>query len=188
MGTEVRASNPRNLNLLADFAIHSYDALADYTTTTGISNAKGWSNILTGVKADKHKVTGTDFAGNNLAQYPSLIKHLKERRPEWRTSAFAANKDIIDFLASDATEKSSFAGDDAAVKEAVKKELSTQNPAFILAQFNKVDAAGLAGNYSATDAGYKAAILKTDEYIGEILTALRSRSSYADENWLVIII
>ncbi len=187
VGTEVRAAKPRNLSLLADFAIHSYDALADYNTTTGMSNAKGWSNILTGVKADKHQVTGTDFTGNNLAQYPSLIKHLKEKRPDWRTSAFVANKEVIDFLAADATEKNSFAGDDAAVKEAVKSELSSKNSAFVLAQFHKVDVAGTAGSYSVSDPGYKAAILKTDEYIGEILSALRGRPNYADENWLVII-
>ena len=40
VGTEVLAAKPRNLSLLADFAIHSYDALADYNTTTGMSNAK----------------------------------------------------------------------------------------------------------------------------------------------------
>lgn len=187
VGTEVRAANPRNLSLLADFAIHSYDALADYNTLTDMSNEKGWANILTGVKAVKHQVEGNDFTGNNLAQYPSIFTHLKERRPEWRTAAFAATKEVIDFLAVDATEKNSYAGDDAAVKNAVKNELSSKSTAFILAQFSQVDAAGMAGSYSVTDAGYKAAILKMDEYIGELISALRARPNYADENWLVII-
>ena len=187
VGTEVRAANPRNLSLLADFAIHSYDALADYNTATDMTNEKGWANLLTGVKTVKHQVEGNDFTGNNLAQYPSLFTHLKERRPDWRTAAFAANKEVIDFLAADATEKNSYAGDDAAVKNAAKTEISSKNAALILAQFDQVDAAGMAGSYSVNDAGYKAAILKVDEYIGELIAAMRARPNYADENWLVII-
>ena len=186
IGAEVRAVTPPNLSVIADFSIYSYDALADFNGNT-LTNPIGWSTLLTGVGSDKHQVSGTDFTGNNLANYPSLFTHLKNEKPNWRTSAFASSPELINFLAADATEKNAYAGNDAAVREAVIKELATKDPALVLAQFNDVDKAGAAGTYSATDAGYKAAILKTDQYIGEILTALRARPAFEDENWMVVI-
>lgn len=186
LGSEVRAITPPTLSTIADFSIYSYDALAD-ADNNNLTNPIGWSTLLTGVGSAKHQVTGDDFTGNNLANYPSLFTHLKNEKPNWRTSAFASSPELITNLAADATEKIAYAGDDAAVREAVIKELATKDPALVLAQFHDVDKAGTAGSYSATDAGYKAAILKTDEYIGEILTALRARPDFEDENWMVVI-
>lgn len=187
VGTEVRAAAPNNLTVIADFSIHSYDALSDFAVDSPMSKERGWSNLLTGVNATKHEVTDNNLADNNFSAYPSLFTHLKEKRPDWRTVAFTSSKELADNLAKDATEKTSFAGDDAAVKQAVISELNTKDPAFVLAQFSGVDQAGAAGSYSVTNAGYKAAILKADEYIGELLKALRSRKSFDQEDWIVII-
>lgn len=186
LGAETRAAAPPNLNLLADFAIHSWDGLTD-AKKTAVTNASAWSNLLTGVGSDKHNVTGVDFTDNHLVDYPSLFSRLKQQKPDWRTAAFCSSPDIVQYLADDATEKISFADNDAGVKDAVINELATNDPALVLAQFHAVDKAGEAGTYSVTDAAYKAAILKTDEYIGEILTALRARSSFENENWMVVV-
>ena len=186
VGTEVKAAALPNIIQLADFSIHSFDGLADYSQGA-MTNETGWSNLLTGVKPDKHLVAGTDLSQNNFANYPSIFTHLKQVKPEWRTSAFAASQEVVDYIAEDATEKVAFAGDDAAVKDAVKNELATKDPVFLLAQFHAVDEAGKAGDYSVSDAGYKSALQQMDSYIGEIMTSLRARPSFKSENWMVII-
>ncbi|MBS1495411.1 MAG: DUF4983 domain-containing protein [Bacteroidetes bacterium] len=186
VGEEVQAATPPVLNSLVDFSIYSWDGLSDFKNNT-ITNQYAWSTLLTGVNSAKHNVTGTDFSGNNFATYPTIFSRLKQVAPQLRTSAFCSSDEVATNLASDATVKNSYAGDDAATKEGVKAELNTNNPSFVLAQFHSVDAAGMAGAYSAGDPGYKNAILTVDGYIGEILTAMRNRSNFKNENWMVII-
>ncbi|QNA45723.1 DUF4983 domain-containing protein [Lacibacter sediminis] len=186
VGTQVQVSNPPVLNSLVDYSIFSWDALSDYDNVN-VTNTLGWSNLFTGVKVNKHNVTGADFGGNRFADYPSLFTRLKQQRPGMRTTAFFSSNNIAAELAADATKTESFNENDAAVKEAVKAELTSQNPGLVLAQFHDVDKAGAASSYTVGSTGYKNAILQTDAYIGEILTALRSRPSFKTENWMVII-
>ena len=186
VGTQVQVANPPVLNSLVDYSVYSWDALSDYDNVN-VTNTLGWSNLLTGVKVNKHNVTGADFSGNKFAEYPSLFTRLKQQRAGMRTAAFFSSNGIANVLAADATKSESFNENDAAVKDAVKAELTSQNPDFVLAQFHDVDKAGSSSSYTINSTTYKDAILKTDAFIGEILTALRSRSTFKSENWMVII-
>lgn len=185
VGKEVQKAQPPFLNVLTDNAIYSWDGLTD-TRKTPVTNALGWTTLLTGATSLKHQVTGEDFSGNDLQNYPSLFTRLKQLQPTWRTAAFGASAAFIQNLAADATEKKTLTND-AAVKDAVVNELATNNADLILAQFHDVDNAGAAGAYTAADAGYKTAILKTDDYIKEIVESLSHRSTYALENWMIIV-
>jgi hypothetical protein len=186
VGSEVKLMAPPSLNSLVDFSIFTWDGLANLKNAP-ISNPNGWATLLTGTNSDKHNVTGPDFSGNNFAAYPSLFTRLKQERPLMRTAAFFSSPGVADNLAADATLKNSYGGDDAALKDAVKAELSTQDPGLVFAQFHSVDVAGAASSYTATSATYKAAMLQVDAYIGELLTAMRARSNFKNENWMVII-
>lgn len=186
VGTEVQAAKPPTLSSLVDYSIFSWDGLTDFKNNT-ITNAYAWTTLLTGTNAEKHNVRGNDFSGNNLADYPSIFTRIKQERAGLRTAAFCSSPELADNLAADATEKRSFGEDDAAVKEAVKTELSTQDPSLVLVQFHDVDKAGAASSYSISSQDYKDAILRIDGYIGELLTAMGNRSSFKDENWMVII-
>lgn len=185
VGTEVRRTQAPYLSVMADNAIYSWDGLTD-TRKDPVTNALGWTTLLTGVTAAKHKVTGEDFAGNDLATYPTLFTRLKQQRPGARTVALGASAAFIQNLAADATEKKTLAGD-AAVKDAALAELATGQADLLVAQFHAVDEAGMAGAYNADDAGYKAAILQTDAYIQSIVESLSRRSTYALENWMIIV-
>jgi len=143
VGTQVQASVPPVLRSLVDYSIFSWDALSDYDNVP-VTNNLGWANILTGVKVNKHNVTGADFGGNRFADYPSLFTRIKQQRPGMRTTAFFSSNDIAAALAADATKAESFNENDAAVKEAVKAELTSQNPDLVLAQFHDVDKTGSA--------------------------------------------
>ncbi|MGN6162974.1 MAG: DUF4983 domain-containing protein [Flavisolibacter sp.] len=186
VGSEVEAVKPPTLNSLVDYSIFSWDGLTDFKNNN-ITNAYAWATLLTGTNSDKHNVTGNDFTGNDLATYPSIFTRLKQERPQLRTAAFCSSPEVADNLAADATETQSFAEDDAAVKEAVIAELSSKDPSLLLAQFHDVDKAGAAGSYAASSPDYKDAILRVDSYIGDILTAMRNRPGFQDENWMVII-
>jgi hypothetical protein len=185
VGSEVRAALPPTMNSLLDFSIYSWDALNSFTNGQ-VSNADGWATLLTGTGSEKHKVTTDDFSGNSLADYPSLFTRLKQEKPALRTVAFATSQTLATHLAADASKKESL-GNDAAVKDAVVAELATGNPDLVMAQFSSVDEAGKAGSYSVSSAGYKNAILQVDVYIGEILTAMRNRENFSNENWMVLI-
>lgn len=185
VGSEVRAANPPNLNNLTSFSMFSWDGLSNADNIEQ-TNALGWATLLTGVNSAKHKVTGSDFASNDFAQYPSLFTRIKTFNPTARTVSFSSSALIPDGVAKDATEKKALTSD-AETKNAAIAELKSQNPSFMFVQFGDVDAAGRAGSYTAADAGYKAAVLATDKNIGEILSALQSRQSYKTENWMVII-
>lgn len=185
VGTEVQAAAPPNLRVLEDFSMYSWDAMNNYANTE-ITNELGWTTLLTGVNSDKHGVVAGGLASNNLDEYPSLFTRIKTEKPNLRTVAVGINSDLINTLAADATEKK-IVGDDAAVKDAVVAELGTQDPKLLFTQFRGVDLAGLNGGYNNSNINYKNAILKTDEYIGDILTAMRNRPAFEKENWLVII-
>ncbi|RXK62551.1 DUF4983 domain-containing protein [Lacibacter luteus] len=186
VGTQVQVANPPVLGSLVDYSIFSWDALNDYDNVP-VTNNLGWANLLTGVRVNKHNVTGADFSNNRFADYPSLFTRMKQEKPGLRTTAFFSSNGIAETLAADATIKQSYNEDDAAVKEAVKAELRTQNADLVFAQFHDVDKAGAASSYSNNSTTYRDAILRVDSYIGEILTALKSRSTYSSENWMVII-
>lgn len=186
VGREVKAAGAPTLNQLTDFSIYSWDALADFKKTD-VTNPMGWSNLLTGVTSDKHGVTGNDFSDNDFVDYPSLFTRLKNFNPDWRTSAFCSSPALMNNLLTNATEKKSFNGDDGAVADAAVNEMNSQDPSLVLVQFHDVDKAGQEGSYSVSDPNYKATILKTDEYIGNILAAMRARQTFKDENWMVII-
>ncbi|SDE21639.1 DUF4983 domain-containing protein [Niabella drilacis] len=185
VGSEVQAINPPTLNNLTSFSMYTWDGLSN-SDNIEQTNALGWATLLTGVNSAKHKVTGNDFATNDFAQYPSLFTRIKAFNPAARTVSFSSSALIPDGVAKDATEKKALASD-AETKNAAINELKSQNPAFMFVQLGDVDAAGRAGSYTADDAGYKAAVLSTDQYIGEILEALQARASYKTESWMVII-
>lgn len=185
VGTEVKAALPPIMNSLLDFSIYSWDALSGYQNAT-ITNASGWANLLTGTTPAKHQVTTNDFAGNALASYPSLFTRLKTERPTFRTVAYGASAALVDNLAKDATKSTAF-GSDEDVKKTAVAELKGSNPDLLLVEFNSVEEAGKASGYTATAPAYKNAILQVDAYIGEILAAMRSRSGFAAEDWMVLI-
>lgn len=185
-GKALKAINPPNIAKITNNSVYAFDALSDFDENV-ITNAGAWSNMLTGVTKDKHGVISNDFSGNQLAAYPSIISHLKASNPQLRTVSIASSGSLNANLASDAVLHHEFENDDLAVKNAVNEELKNDDATFVLAQFHSVELAGQANDYEVETAAYANAILKVDNYIGEIMTSLRSRKTFSDENWLVVI-
>jgi hypothetical protein len=185
-GKALKAINPPNIAKMTNNSVYAFDALSDFDKNV-LTDAGAWSNMLTGVTNDKHEVISNDFSGNKLADYPSMISRLKQSNPQLRTVSIVASGVLNTKLASDAVLHQEFENDDQAVKNAVNEELKRDDATFVLAQFHSVELAGQANDFEVGTVAYANAILKIDNYIGEIMTSLRSRKTFADENWLVVI-
>lgn len=185
-GNALKTLNPPNLAQIVKKSIYAYDALSDFQTNT-LTNAGAWTNAITGVTSDKHKVLSENFVGNQIATFPSLFTRLKQVKPTLRTTSIAASKIFNDNLAIDASLKANYENDDAKVKDAVIEELKRPDAAVVLAQFHSAEVAGAADGYTDNTTSYKNAITTLDTYIGNIMTALAARATIAKEDWMVVI-
>lgn len=181
-GWSVRDAGTSNIVSLLKNSTYSWNSLSD---SLG-NNGNGWADLMTGVTKNKHKVVDDSFNGNALTQYPGIIQRIKQLNPEIRITSFAASATFKDKLATEADLNQSYTSD-AEVKAGLVSEISSGASSLIVGQFKSVDEAGVSGGYDNSNAPYKAAILKFDLYLGEMLSALRARKNYSKENWLVVI-
>lgn len=181
-GWAVRDANATNINALTNSAIYSWNSISDSLSNDG----NGWADLLTGVTKAKHKVIDNTFAGNNLSQFPTIFKRIKDERPDLRIATFSASSIFNTYLTA-STNVSQLAGTDAAVTTAVVGELGNDSASVVVGEFNGVNLAGAASGYDNSFPAYKNAILQFDQYLGQMLTALKARKNYANENWLVVV-
>lgn len=184
-GSVLSTMKPVNVVKINKNAIYTFSGLNDSTAVVP-TNAGSWTDMITGAPVKSHKVISEDFAGNQLAQFPSIFTRLKQVNPNLKTVSLAASSSFDTNLAGDASEHSLFSSD-AAVQTALKSKIGTTDADLIVAQFHSADVAGTAGGYHAGNTNYITAITTLDGYLGEALNALKARPTYKEENWLVII-
>ncbi|WP_316814064.1 DUF4983 domain-containing protein [Pedobacter heparinus] len=184
-GSIVASIRPTNIVQINKNATYSYVGLND-STRIAPTNAGSWADLMTGVNVNFHKVISDSFAGNALAIYPSLFTRLKQTNPNLKTASFASSVSFDANLATDATEHTVYNADQE-TKNAVVDKLKTTDASLVVAQFHSAEVAGASSGYNTGNAGYVSAIRILDSYLGEILTSLRSRSQFNNENWLVVI-
>lgn len=182
-GESVRNAQAQHLQELSDNAIYSWNSISD---TIGLTST-GWADLLTGVRKEKHGVIKSDFSDNKLSQYPVFFKYIKERMPSFRIAAYSSADSLGKMLITDADVNRTFANDDAATEQAILDELKIDTAGLVFGQFSQVGIAGKGYGYDVSVPEYKAAIQQVDEYIGNIMTALRQRKHYDKENWLVVV-
>ncbi len=157
----------------------------------------GWSSILTGVWADKHGAQNNTFAGTNYQEFPHFFARLKESRPAARTVSLVTWKPIHEKIVSAAdvsrnyegTEKGPKAyeiGDAKATEDAVQ-ELTEGNPDVVFLYIGQVDETGHTFGFHPAVPEYIAAIERADGLVGRALTAMKSRKTFAQEDWLVVV-
>lgn len=181
-GWSVRDAGTTNIAALTNNAIYSWYSVSDSLANDG----NGWADLLTGVNKAKHKVIDNTFNGNKLDQYPTIFKRIKDLRPEIRITTFAASP-VFNTNFSGNTDQSQLLANDAAVTTAITSELGNDAASLIVGEFNSVNAAGAQYGYDNSFPQYKNAILQFDQYLGQIMAALKARKNYAKENWLVVV-
>ncbi len=190
----LRAADAPNLHKLIDEGVWAEDThiLAPRETGADTCSAPGWSNLLTGVWADKHGVCDNSFKGADYEKYPPFFVRLKQVRPEIYTASIASWEGIHDHIIPEsAADVSSHPGDkkrdDAAVTEEAVELLGKRKLDVLFVHLDGIDRAGHKQGFHPTVPDYTQAIHTIDGYVGELLQAVRARPKFDREDWLVIV-
>lgn len=182
-GVSVRDANTPNIHSLLPTSIYSWNSLSDPDSTNTVTN---WADMLTGVRKEKHEVLDKTFTGNRLDRFPVVFQRVKENKPNMKIACFTSSDLFKEHLTAGA-DVSELEQNDAGVKDAAVNNLKTDTASVVVAHFTGIEEAGKESGFDNSFPGYKAAIEQFDGYVGEILTALKSRPTYGSESWLVIV-
>ncbi len=169
-----------NIDHMISNATYTYNGL----TLGPAFNSTTSSSILTGVWPDKHMVDSA-YQNSDFATYPPFFDYLE--MDGIKTAIFSREPKLISEIPSSSQHAVSFGTDDEVVSEA--SAYITDNVDFG-AFFVQIDAAlniGMVQGFDPRRADYLKAIQKYDEQIGTVLSAVAARSSYLDENWMIIV-
>ena len=157
----------------------------------------GWSSMLIGVWADKHGVLGNDFTENNYDEFPDFLTRIEQVDPDLQTFAVVdwlplGGKDSGGPLISDAVDtliafdgyEEGFAAADSKTLEIAVQHLTAQDPDAAFVYFGNIDEIG--HEYDSLAPEYEAEIERVDRYVGDLIGALRARSTYETEDWLIL--
>ncbi len=164
------------------------DGAVSYTTQTGdiTVSGPGWSSLLTGVWRDKHGVDDNEFRQPHYDQYPALFTRLEKARPEAVTTSIVHWSPINEHIVRLADYQQQV-GSDLDVALVARSRLTVDNPDLLFLHFDEVDDAGHSHGFDPENPKYIEAIEATDRHVQFVLDALRSRKTYAEEDWLVLV-
>ncbi len=177
-------ANTPNLDALMANGTYSLDARNSGITSSG----PGWSAMLTGVWEDKHKVVDNSFTGNNFNKYPHFFKRIKEAYPSGRTVSVSQWHPINEHIAEGNVDIMRNTQDTSTdVKNKAIAEVGIDDLSALFVHFDDVDHAGHSSGFSTNNPAYLNAIETVDSALGEIVSALKKRDNYIDEEWAIIV-
>ncbi|MCX5013767.1 alkaline phosphatase family protein [Streptomyces sp. NBC_00555] len=193
----VKAANAPNLKGLMAQGLTARSTLyANPMAAT--SSGPGWSTIATGVWPDKHGVKDNSFAGKNYTAYPDFLTRIENAKPALNTYAAADWEPItstdaggpifsakVDKRLSLKGDRDGYGSEDPKIAAAAAAELQGQNPDAAFVYLGEIDVAG--HSYGAASQQYLDAIGRVDTLIGQVLTAVQNRPTYAQENWKILV-
>ncbi|MEJ5995397.1 LamG-like jellyroll fold domain-containing protein [Pedobacter sp. Du54] len=187
-GSELKSIAPTNVEALRKTSKYSYDVLRGQVA----NDVASWATMITGVSYSKHLIKENTFqptprenshespavfrnSFDYILQYKSVKTAMVTSWPELRNYV-----KVVDFAP--------IVNTDLAVKDSAINIINTSTPlGAMIVNFREVEAAGEKGGFLATNTVYKNAVLKADEYVGNLVAALKARKNYTSENWLVIV-
>ncbi|WP_329376501.1 alkaline phosphatase family protein [Streptomyces sp. NBC_01351] len=195
------------LDLLTAVATPHLDAVAaagflgaiEIDEATPTMSGPCWATIVTGVGVAKHGVYGNHFAGHRLDVFPDFTTRLARQDGRktfvaggWEPLLLArdggplfAAPSRLSYIAPRAdTSEDWLACDEQVTAEAVHV-LTTDDPEVSFVYLGSVDETG---HLHGCGDAYLRAIEAADALLGRLLTAVRSRSTYAEESWTVIVV
>ncbi|MEN5056717.1 LamG-like jellyroll fold domain-containing protein [Sphingobacterium kitahiroshimense] len=182
-GPAVQAIEPTNLIEMTRNGMVSYGSLADPTTDFQMTNASVASSLLTGVYANKNKVVSNDLSTLDAATYPTMFSRLKSTNKA--SSMYTSSADYTTFLGKDAHVET-VVNDEAVVAAAVKG-LEADSADLNVVHLTDVEQAGASSEYSDESTVYVDAVNKLDKQVLQLVNTIKTRKSYSNENWLVVV-
>ncbi len=182
----LQQANTPNLDQLIANGFYTYDSWCLGITVSGPS----WSTIFTGVWYQKHGVTDNSYAGSQFNTYPYFTKRAKEVKPnlyaveivDWAPMSTQVYNDGYNQKIIRTT------NDLAAMLTATKVQLQNPDLDVLTLHPDNIDMTGHSSGFSPSNAAYMNAINQVDTWIGDVLTALKSRPTYNDEDWLILVV
>ncbi|MBN2652622.1 MAG: alkaline phosphatase family protein [Spirochaetales bacterium] len=152
-------------------------------------SAPGWTTILTGQWADKHKVVH-NFVLSKSDETPSFLARAKALFPEFiiaslvhwaplNDNVLRNEKDIIDIMYNSKDDKDLFENTRSAILE--------KNADVIFSVFLETDKMGHKYGFSPFIPEYTQKITEVDKYAFDLIKSVESRENYANEDWLIIL-
>lgn len=168
------------------------------TSTRQTTNSgPGWASVLTGVWVDKHGVNDNTFAGSRFDAYPHFFRHLHDDHPDSVLASLVSWPEIHDFIVADSggaticdchtSTSGSYDQRDLDLIAQTVTLLQTGDPEVVFCYQGNVDIMGHTYGFHPTVPQYMAAIAAADARIGQVLSAIRARSQFAQENWLFLV-
>jgi predicted AlkP superfamily pyrophosphatase or phosphodiesterase len=158
-----------------------------------------WSSILTGVWPEKHGVHSNDFSSNRYADYPDLFTHLESVKPGLNTYAAADWLPLVSddaggpLIAENIDRKIVLNGYELGWLEAdsisvamTLEELQTGDPDVLFVYIGAPDE--ISHTIGGIGREYTESIATADRLLGQLLEGIRGRSSFLQEDWLVLVV
>ncbi len=179
-------ANTPNIDALLPNSLYCYDTWHVGITWSGPS----WSSILTGVNWNKHLVTSNSFTASDFVQYPPIPTLAKQVNPSLNSSIIAEWDPLIDNITNGGWSRTIRTVDGSTYPTADSAVVELQNPDIdlLFTYFDAVDLAGHTTTFSPSNPFYINAIQRVDTAIGQVLAALHNRPTYANEDWLILIV
>lgn len=182
-----------NIDALAESGLFSDEAWTGEETVSG----PGWSSMVIGVWADKHGVHNNDFRNNVYAEYPDFLTRMEQVDSTFNTFAVLdwpplgepvdggpLFSDAIDIKINFDGEKMGYDVTDSLSVLAAIDHLTNSDPDAAFVYLGYIDIVG--HDTSSLDPRYLASIEAADVQVGQLLTAVRARATYANEDWLIL--
>ena len=153
------------------------------------SSAPNHVSIATGVAPSKHKVTknGETASKGDFAAYPTWLKRVVDADSSKKALFIYKSWEDDDALGPDANVTFE-SGTDAENAASLAAKLASANaPDATMYFINAVDDAGHAYGFYPMSDQYLAALQAADGYLGACLDAIAARSTFADEDWLIMV-
>lgn len=200
----LQAAKAPNIMALAKNGVTTYNAFSGGELGTATEqptiSGPGWLSILTGVYANRHKVSDNDFAPYSrdiTKEYPHFFRRIKTTFPKSylaSISSWAPIEDSIVVPAANSFDYHSkgvgqkYPDRDMDVKNKAVAQLTGENPDLLFVHFDQADGAGHATGFKPDNPAYLKGIEAVDAHIGSLMEAIKSRPQYSQEKWLVMIV
>jgi len=178
----LKAETP-NLDQLWKNGAYSFHTKTDPISSSGIC----WTGMLTGVWHEKHNVTDNEYTNPNIAEYPHFFHRVREQKPEMKLYSVVNWSPIHKILQEGDADIANYLLTDDKVTLRVVDLLENENPDAMFVQLDEVDGAGHKYDYSVNSERYLHAIQKADTLVGKMVNAIQKRTSFSEENWLVLV-
>lgn len=181
----LQQANTPTIDSLVATGLVTWDSWHCGTTVSGPS----WSNTMCGVWEAKHGVTSNSYANSNYNQYPYFVTRAKEKKPNLYCVQIVEWAPMSDNVYNDSWDKKLKTPDGGTLttQQVATQEIVDPNLDCMFLYYDIVDLTGHSTGFSPFNPAYMTAIQAVDASLRNVMTALRSRANFANEDWLVLI-